>query len=143
MSEETLSLALSVANLAHSDVVYMDGAGGGLTPTEVKAASGSPTGGLPALTVDGAAFAGGNAALRYVGTLAGLVPQDAKQALLADMAMDYMDDIAKKLKLGDESPAAVKYRGENAALLTGLLGKLEALVPHGQENNGFFCKVRQ
>lgn len=63
---------------------------------------------LPIATIDDQQFAQSNAILRYCGKLAGLYPQDPKQALFADEIIDMLEDAVLPL---------FSYKGADKELL--------------------------
>jgi prostaglandin-H2 D-isomerase / glutathione transferase len=56
-----------------------------------------PFGSVPVLEVDGVAVTQSNAIVRYAGRLGGLYPEDERQALYCDEAMDVVEDISHYL----------------------------------------------
>lgn len=56
-----------------------------------------PFGCVPVLEVDGVAVSQSNAIARYVGRMGGLYPEDERQALYCDEAMDVAEDISHYL----------------------------------------------
>jgi glutathione S-transferase len=92
---------------------------------------------VPALTIDGEMITQSNAICRYIGKMAGLYPEDAKQALYCDEVLDALEDlnhyIVQTFGLEGDALKLAREKLVEGRLTVFLKGLQELLVRGGGE----------